>query len=541
MAVETRAAGSPVLPRSRAQRVAELAGLLVLALVVVLPRLVALDADPPGDLHIHFITDEGWWAHNARQCALFGHWIMDEHNPPLYSTPLYSLLLWLVYKLAGVGFYSTRLLSGLAGVATCAAVYLFVRRETSPRTAFAATLLLGTGYFMLTNNRAGFVESTQLAFAVIAILAAIRSREAPAWGIASALALIASLLSKPSALPVGAVIVAIYGSLLIERGLTSDARARRWRAALAFAGATVVAGAVIAVWLVLPNWKGVETEFVSNVQIAMNPGNRLGGVHRLVWFGFRDEPGLDRLVLNGFLLQEPLLVFAVAAIAIARLVRRDPRPMTALERGCWIWVGLMLASIAAQSYQPDRRYLLLVPPLALLVALSATARPDPERRAMPGQVATWRWVLVWAVVAAVLALYARPMAVEPLRRLTASWKTGHEAGFALTTLMELILMGSVVLAVVAVFIARRTGLPERATLPASALLVVLVVTSLAHDAALFARMRYTIRDASRAIGHIAQLLPADRRSVVGNVSDTMSMETGTFAFLIRNWPEVTCT
>src|SRR4029079_8103719 len=128
---------------------------------------------------------------------------------------------WLVYKLAGVGFYSTRLLSGLAGVATCAAVYLFVRREVSPRTAFAATLLLGTGYFMLTNNRAGFVESTQLAFAMIAILAAIRSREAPVWGIASALALIASLLSKPSALPVGAVIVAIYGALLIERGLTS--------------------------------------------------------------------------------------------------------------------------------------------------------------------------------------------------------------------------------------------------------------------------------------------------------------------------------
>ena len=93
----------------------EIARLAVLALVVVLPRVLFLDADPPGDLHVHFITDEGWWAHNARQQALFGRWIMDDHNPPLWSTPAYSFLLWLFYQALGVGLYQTRLLSGLAG------------------------------------------------------------------------------------------------------------------------------------------------------------------------------------------------------------------------------------------------------------------------------------------------------------------------------------------------------------------------------------------------------------------------------------------
>ncbi len=529
----SRATSAPWAPWARA----EWLQLLVLALVIALPRLFALDADPPGDLHLHFITDEGWWAHNARQHALFGRWIMDEHNPPLYSTPLYTLLLSWVYALLGVGFYATRLLSGLSGIATCAIVYAFIRREVSRDAAFASALVLGCGYFFLTNNRAGFVESLQLAFATLAILAAIRSREAPRWGAVSALSLVASLLSKPSAIPVGAVIAAIYAVQLLERGVTPEARRMRWQAALAFTLTFVVASAGIAVSLVLPHWDGVRTEFASNVKIAVAPTNRLGGLGRLLWFGFRDEVGLNRLIMSGFFAQEPMLVISIASIGIARLMRRDPRPSPALEQGCWVWALVMLGSIAAQSYQPDRRYLLLVPPLAMLLGIAGARGIAPADTEPGPRVAWWRWMLAAAVGGFTIGLYARTLALAPLRAATAGWKIGSEAGFGQATLLVMI-WGLSFLVSLALVLLWRAKMPRTRVAPALGLLAAVIVLDVWHAAPLAGHLTYTLRDASRDIGRVAAALPAERRAVVGNTSDTMCLENGVFAFLIRVWPEV---
>jgi len=152
---------------------------------------------------------------------------MDEHNPPLWSTPAYSFLLWLVYEAFGVGLWQTRLLSALGGAVTCFAVYGFVRREASPRAAFAAALLLAADYFLLTNNRVAFTESLQLAFATVAILAALRSRAAPAWGALSGACVLAAVLLQADAVAAGAAIGALYLALVAAPGRPPAGAPRR--------------------------------------------------------------------------------------------------------------------------------------------------------------------------------------------------------------------------------------------------------------------------------------------------------------------------
>jgi len=511
----------------------ECARLALLAVVAVLPRVLGLDADPPGNLHIHFITDEGWWAHNARQAALFGHWIMDDHNPPLWSTPAYSFLLWLVYKVAGVGLWQTRLLSGLAGVVTCFVVYGLVRREAAPRTAFLAALLLAVGYFPLTNNRVAFTESVQLAFAAVAILAALRSRAAPAWGAASAAGLLLALLSKPSAIPVGLVIGALYVTLLLEARHRPAELAVRWRATLVFVATAAAGAALLAILYLVPHWPAVLGEFRSNTLIATNPDQSTGGGLRVfLWYGFRAEPG-TRNVLNGFFLQEAPLVLAVALLAVARLLGRGRGPAGPLERACWWWIGLTLAFLSIQSYQPDRRFLLLAPPFAILLA--STTEAAAAGAGGPSRPRAWRWPAAGAVLAFTLGLYLRPWALPALAAATRRLSVGADRGLSQTGALLLVWAAACALAGLALLAWGRLAALRRVALPGALLLAAVLAVDVARDAAYLGRLRYSVRDVSRELGRLAAQLPPGRRAVVGNTSDTLALETGLFSFVIRDW------
>src|SRR5215471_8008626 len=80
-------AASPEFSQSTA---ATCVALIVILAASVLLRLIHLDADPPALMSRDFITDEGWWAHNARNAFFYGHWLIDDHNPGVYSAYLYN-------------------------------------------------------------------------------------------------------------------------------------------------------------------------------------------------------------------------------------------------------------------------------------------------------------------------------------------------------------------------------------------------------------------------------------------------------------------
>src|SRR5262245_4964784 len=107
---------------------------IVLALALLL-RAINLDADPSALISRDVITDEGWWAHNARNAILYGQWRMDDHNLGLYAGYLYNSLVYVAFKTFGLSLTATRLLSVFAGWLTIVLLFLVVRRKSTTHAA----------------------------------------------------------------------------------------------------------------------------------------------------------------------------------------------------------------------------------------------------------------------------------------------------------------------------------------------------------------------------------------------------------------------
>ena len=72
-------------------------------------------ADPPWLAPIGITWhDEGVWAHNARNKALFGQWRLDQWNP-MYVSPVFTGLEYLSFSVFGVGLWQARVVSIVAG------------------------------------------------------------------------------------------------------------------------------------------------------------------------------------------------------------------------------------------------------------------------------------------------------------------------------------------------------------------------------------------------------------------------------------------
>ena len=85
-----------------------LTGLAATLLVALALRALFPLADPPW-LSTIGITwhDEGVWAHNARNKALFGQWRLDQWNP-MYVSPVFTGLEYLSFSAFGVGLWQAR-------------------------------------------------------------------------------------------------------------------------------------------------------------------------------------------------------------------------------------------------------------------------------------------------------------------------------------------------------------------------------------------------------------------------------------------------
>src|ERR1044071_7649153 len=84
----------------------------LLIFLAVFLRLIALRSDPYSSLDwsAGLLTDEGFYIHNARNVALFGHARTDEFNNMLLSPWLHYLQVG-VFQTFGTGAVQARLIS----------------------------------------------------------------------------------------------------------------------------------------------------------------------------------------------------------------------------------------------------------------------------------------------------------------------------------------------------------------------------------------------------------------------------------------------
>ncbi|MBI4204014.1 MAG: glycosyltransferase family 39 protein, partial [Betaproteobacteria bacterium] len=135
-------------------------------------RLVDLELDPPFTKRIGDVSDEGYWAHNARLKALTGAFVQDPFNQALTTAPLYTAINALVFSLLGVSLGTARLVSAVAGVFTLLAGAGVIARTTGNRRwAAAFVAVLGVNDLFFAYNRIGLVEPTLNLFVFMAFLA----------------------------------------------------------------------------------------------------------------------------------------------------------------------------------------------------------------------------------------------------------------------------------------------------------------------------------------------------------------------------------
>lgn len=497
----------------------DVAALVLLTGLGLLLRLVALDANPSLEVFRGLLTDEGAWAHNARQAALFGRWVMDDHNPGLTIAPVYSAALRLGYALLGVDLFSTRLVAALSGVLLPLGVWAWVRRVAGRRTALLAGLLLTVGSFGLVHQRIATVEPLQtcllLAAAAGVVHAAEGRRGARAAAAGAALALWLAIATKLTAV---ALAPAILAFALWRRAAHDEAAGRglpprTWGPTLAFA--TTAAAGLAVVAALAAAYPDVTTELVGNLRSARAPHQAESLRLHL--------PGLAALGLpySGFLrLCAPLLA-VVVLFAAARIAHRRRGPESAVEAFCWCWLVAVLGFVAVQAYQPDRRFLVALPPLAVLAALASR----PGVLALPPREATsrTRLAVAGALLGAGIGAYAhlalgsggRPDAAGPASRtLAAAVALGAAAGAALPGALP----------------RRGVALPR----PAVALLLAAIF---AVDGARIVReaasLGWGVRDTSRALAALSDGWAPEDRVMVGAEAYTYALETQLFAFTVR--------
>ena len=418
---------------SRTERLL-LAGLLV---VVVALRMVALGADPMPELDAGFISDSGTWWKNAKQHLMWGQWIMDDGNFGLLTAPVHTLAVRGVFALFGIGYAQGFLLSAISGVITVLLVYAIVRREHGSRAALMAAAFAGIDVVMVTYDRGAYPEPFQLMLMLAAVGAVLASRDRPWLAALGGVAVAAVLLSKPPGLVLAPIAATAWGALWLADRLGERRPDRPVQFQLkgmliyAITGALILG--VVGIVFLRPYAHDVWLHF----QQQMSDGKALGGrvTDRVLLFGtplgFR---------LNNFFRYEWYLLLVAAAFGAARIARVIRRPVTAIELASWIWVLLGLGVMGLQTYQQDRRFLFLVPPLAMLSAIALTTtveigesawRSPRARRLATGGAA--------GVLALVFLYYLIPFGAWKMigvgARLGRTWNYGEAGGLLLSAMI----------------------------------------------------------------------------------------------------------
>ncbi len=401
--------------RAARRRPRTLAGLLLLAALLIVPRVVALDADtlPSLDINSGIWTDEGFYTYNARNAVVFGRAELDEFNNRNLS-PVLDLVQRLVFRAFGVGLVPARAVSVACAFVALGFFYAALRRAFGRRVALSGLILLGGEVTFILYNRLALMETPALVVLCAALWAFTLGTPA-GWLLSGALA---------------ASAIAFKTTFLVFLPAPLLAWAWRWGASRQRVGRPVLwyaTGALVGTAIYLLAWgipHGPEIWRMNNYYRTRQVQPR--SIHQAARFVQRAAFGYRRGLAQFLETRSPVLstlaVLGLLAIPLGRrpvkkaeglkslarsatvlpdgktgrpfvpgTVREDGRftergisiPRQLREdahRVLWLWAVLGLGALAVSRYSPTRYYLIVYPALAALASLALW-------RLVP----LWRW------------------------------------------------------------------------------------------------------------------------------------------------------
>lgn len=420
--------------------------LTIIFFAIVFSRFFAICNDPPWWMCPDFFTDEGWWADSARGKVFFDNYFADDFGTGYLVAPAYTLLLQGVYSLFGVGLVQTRMASSVAGVLTILIMTVTAWKKVGKKAAVLCALLLGASPFFWAFNRVGLTETLQALFITGAFCLYMLKKEKALGSFFSGL-----LLSISIALKTNAAVIGLF-PLLVAVCATSLHQAKAANVRVSFRNVLhffrpLVWGFLglasgIAVFLaltVVPNWPVFRAMVFAEAGVAdlsitgmmTLPGAALASV----------ESGGNAAVVWRLAVLSPAVCLG-AWLSILRLLRktekRSASPEIGLdpfEVGSIAWMLATWFFISLSNYQPDRRFVILLAPMALTATVFISRKDRLPRRwcsdsdLSPEGFSFSNFVL-WLLLSLPVLLLVKPVVTNMLLNITGAINLGEQPGFS---------------------------------------------------------------------------------------------------------------
>ena len=341
------------------------AGIALALLLGAALRLVWLTADPPAHGTVGIVWhDEGAWAHNARNRALWGTWRTDAWNP-VFVAPVFTALEYAAFRELGVGTWQARVVPAASGLFAVAALAIGVWAAGGRRAAMVGACLLSTNYVFVMWNRAALMESTMTAFIVAGWAAYAMTRWRPAFGYVAGTMVTLAWFTKAAA---AFFVAAIVFDALLTLALTRSARLRAIvsvdspsaddaRGAVATLVGLAASAACVVVLFVVPHW--TDYRFYNwQMSVTRKPSYTVRALmDRISWLPF----------VQGFFSR--MWAELVAASLATLVVLSQWRRASPAARLLVLWLLVGFVELAVHDAGNERRYVMLIPALIALAAL----------------------------------------------------------------------------------------------------------------------------------------------------------------------------
>ncbi|MEP6756782.1 MAG: glycosyltransferase family 39 protein [Chthonomonadales bacterium] len=332
--------------------------LFIFALAILF-RVVALRSDNylRLDWSAALLTDEGFYAHNARNVALFGTARTDEFNNVLVS-PILHVIQTIVFQLFGSGMLQARLISAVLSLVGLGAFWLGLRKAFGSKIAVVGLLFLALGHINALYNRMALMDTPAQAMACVAFLIFVWSTEREGIDkkrstigfVAVGLVLALTMITRNLTLfLLAAPIAGLYAKGDLRRQLG-------WF--VGWAGAMLVC---VLVWY-LPN------------SAELGPMNHYYRVHQVQPHSLRHLLENIRHAFIGdfrgimpYLFRHSPVVLTLAACGLATKFEMETGARSKRFLAAWFIAGWVMLSVI--SYSPSRYYVTVYPALCALAAV----------------------------------------------------------------------------------------------------------------------------------------------------------------------------
>ncbi len=367
--------------------------LALLLLIGFLLRVNHLTADPPPNLSWSLApyTDEGAHVINSKNKLLFGQWMLDEWFR-MGVSPLFSVVMFGVFKLFGFGFFQARLVSVISAVGVTLLTFLVLKKSASTKTALVGAFLATTSYLWIMQNRMATEESFLALVLLLAIFFWIKTPvRAYQFFVAGFLSVGAVLFVKL----LGLFFLPILPLEFIrQRWLADDSPIKplNFKPILFFiAGGLAAAGIwFVAVYLPFPKEVGAILAASSTESAGGHPTS-IGTFLKNVF----------TLATNDHLTPRAWVVFPLAIVSLffwTFNIRERLRRALPLEFISTLWFLGALLLLSSMNYRPIRYQMIMLPSAFLLLSLLLDrlwTSPQTKETSKPGAL---DWALRWIIL-----------------------------------------------------------------------------------------------------------------------------------------------